>query len=1790
MIHKPNNPGRCPLRVQRTLVFTALATGCIAALPQARAVAVQTVPDGAYEGASYGGTSIGTGANRPIREVSRSDALERVELREPGIVAAGMTRSEHGPVSFSVNGPVDPQYDGLLLGPLFFYPWQPPPTPVGAGPFPLARTNPVPQSTGIPTLQPGDVNDYRFVVPSSEGEIFQSEPELGPAGPPNGTNNQILHAWALGLDRGWYPNVNAYSFGEDFFNGDEEPLNAGGVWPEEWEGRQQVGGFVEPVVAGGGGPIRIFFSVDPFAIGLAGTSVQDEATLHGVLPPALADVGAGTGPWSSDGEAAGDVFHADPITAPGVNQLDHDEASMALLGPGNVPPEQGMEDDLDALEHVGTNTLYDGTAAEPGNTHDRVGPTAGFWGGTHPPDLGDPNNANHDPIGDAEHVNPIIFSVDRGSHGYMGSAVEAQVQSPIEGASGDLFIAVVLPQGPSWPTNMLLIDEGQLGLMPYDDLDAVFLRLMISPEELAYRIGLAEANFNPDGYGTERVYGFTVPLLNEGEAVVGFSVDASSIGLMGTAVDFECRVDSRGLAGPGYAGSGVMEQAGDVFFADLMAAPGGMVDTGTGLPLGQNFLWFEESDIGLDRGFWTFVGGGPSGDLADLPDELNALDSLQGCPEEEGVLCEPQGGGNPSHPPTYWYQVTYGGFCDFHVRVFDPNPANYTNWVAPANWVTSVHQVGDEWWASWWDPTEDCQHAIFTCFTFSFDNINPSVWGDWSITVGNSNDPYYMQADSSDNHTAEPDGYGYRVHVPTSILEACCLGDGTCVDLPPDDCTGTPQGAGTACQGDPDGDSVVDPCDNCPRTSNPSQANSDTVLLVNRDFELPAGVETTPDDFAHFTKDYRGGNTVEATYTCTGASQVGRIETDYSFDGGQAVYLYAYSGNPAVTPEACHRESGMQTAWAYDLTGKSKLSVWITGFTHSSAPTCEYVRTRFRLDDGTSNTYVDVFNYGQYVPVPPGYSNHVETATGTDGRTWRRFEVDIPAGWSKPDVTITLLTLARSWCAGYTVHSEIYADGLEVLPHHDSHGDACDNCPLVSNEDQRNSDPVIANRDFEVPPGVATTPDDFARFTKDYRGGNTVEATHTCSGALQQGQIDTTYSFDGDQAVYLYAYSGNPAVTPNACHRESGMETLDTYDLTYKTKLGIWATDFTHSSSTVCEYVRTRFRLDDGTSETYLDLFNYGQYVPDPPSYDDYVKMCGGNDGRMWRRFEVDIPEDWRKPDVTITILTLARSWCSGYTVHSGVYVDGLEALPLGDEHGDACDYCRYVGNPDQLDFDGDCPAPPYMEDPQCGDACEYKWVQLPDLSPNGIDVCDTSDVAYQFVLADDFECTNPEPIVRVDLWGSWTWGDPNEVEFVLSIHSDIPATFLKFCEGGDIPGEPCESDEDCIGGGVCELIPGEYSRPGELLWMHRFYPGEFTVQHHADVASHGWLEPPDYLLTNEHFTCWQYTFLIDPAEAFFQEGTPEEPVVYWLDAQAYPLEVGAHFGWKTSVSHWNDDAVYGWGAEPYAGPWGELRYPEGHAYEGQSMDLAFAINQGAAPRPSTPRPERLALPANPISQKVRYLSFEAGDAGRSQAIRVTFNATAPAYEHWTCAELWVQEPQEYCENSGTRQGAPCPIQVGDLSSTTLWASEMDCTPYYTDWTQYGVVHVFDEGITPGGVYDIQVINSAASLVIESNYSDPLTMIQSTWADLVKDCTTTPCGPPDGTTGIVDVSAVLDKFKNLTGNVIKARADLEGSPSGDHRIPDQMINITDVTYCLGAFLGQTYPAPGFPAPRPKPCP
>ncbi len=232
-----------------------------------------------------------------------------------------------------------------------------------------------------------------------------------------------------------------------------------------------------------------------------------------------------------------------------------------------------------------------------------------------------------------------------------------------------------------------------------------------------------------------------------------------------------------------------------------------------------------------------------------------------------------------------------------------------------------------------------------------------------------------------------------------------------------------------------------------------------------------------------------------------------------------------------------------------------------------------------------------------------------------------------------------------------------------------------------------------------------------------------------------------------------------------------------------------------------------------------------------------------------------------------------------------------------------------------------------------------YKWEQPPDLTPLGIDV-DAS--LNDDILADDFPCDRSGSITGIRLWGSWLNDfmptDPTAARFTLSIHADIPAS----------------------------QNPDGYSTPGPVLWVKTFEPGTYAAGVWAGGLQEGWLNPPGGYFFPGDTICLVYDFAIPAGEAFYQEGSPDRPVVYWLDVKAEIPTLDTAWGWKTSRTHWNDDAVYGNGNEPYPGPWYELIYPPGHEQQGQSIGLAFEILEDlVTSAPEGDAPSRLGLRQN---------------------------------------------------------------------------------------------------------------------------------------------------------------------------------------------------------------------------------
>lgn len=75
----------------------------------------------------------------------------------------------------------------------------------------------------------------------------------------------------------------------------------------------------------------------------------------------------------------------------------------------------------------------------------------------------------------------------------------------------------------------------------------------------------------------------------------------------------------------------------------------------------------------------------------------------------------------------------------------------------------------------------------------------------------------------------------------------------------------------------------------------------------------------------------------------------------------------------------------------------------------------------------------------------------------------------------------------------------------------------------------------------------------------------------------------------------------------------------------------------------------------------------------------------------------------------------------------------------------------------------------------------------------------------------------------------------------------------------------------------------------------------------------------------------------------------------------------------------------------------------------------------------------------------------------------------------------------------------------------------------------------------------------------------------SRWGDVLQNCTTFPCTPPEGINQILDVQQIIARFISAPNAIVKARADLEP------RCTDLVLDISDVLLGLTGFQQLPYP-------------
>jgi PEP-CTERM motif len=251
-------------------------------------------------------------------------------------------------------------------------------------------------------------------------------------------------------------------------------------------------------------------------------------------------------------------------------------------------------------------------------------------------------------------------------------------------------------------------------------------------------------------------------------------------------------------------------------------------------------------------------------------------------------------------------------------------------------------------------------------------------------------------------------------------------------------------------------------------------------------------------------------------------------------------------------------------------------------------------------------------------------------------------------------------------------------------------------------------------------------------------------------------------------------------------------------------------------------------------------------------------------------------------------------------------------------------------------------------------------WPQLPDLTPNGMDVLSTPGRPEQVVtlpngtqvplpaiqtkyLADDWRCTETGTVRDIHIWGSWLYDiKAPTLAFDIVIYTDKPAGAI-----------------------------GDFSHPLDEVWRAHFEPGEYAARIYEEVLIEQFYDPNTNEIIGTDTVVWQYNFFMDDANAFWQD----RDTVYWLSVQPlYPTEIivdpdpgeiGDEYieelvwGWKTTnpfeTDHFNDDAVF-WDVDETGipGPYNELRYPMDPRIDQvlweQSIDLSFVIT----PEPAT--------------------------------------------------------------------------------------------------------------------------------------------------------------------------------------------------------------------------------------------
>jgi len=233
--------------------------------------------------------------------------------------------------------------------------------------------------------------------------------------------------------------------------------------------------------------------------------------------------------------------------------------------------------------------------------------------------------------------------------------------------------------------------------------------------------------------------------------------------------------------------------------------------------------------------------------------------------------------------------------------------------------------------------------------------------------------------------------------------------------------------------------------------------------------------------------------------------------------------------------------------------------------------------------------------------------------------------------------------------------------------------------------------------------------------------------------------------------------------------------------------------------------------------------------------------------------------------------------------------------------------------------------------------------------------------------------------------------------------------------------------------------------------------------------------------------------------------------------------------------------------------------------YEPGTPDSVSGTTTGPDPRDPT-----CAIPDSPVAIDTgapmnRYIALDGQNPGEPTAIRVKLNALLRGQNQSQISSSfdgevrWVGPPTEHDAGPGA-------------NPPTFMASQLQCTPYFTDWSAIGTVYVYGDAVLPNSAYDAQMFHQACAPFVtdESKFSSPVSVDTALWGDVVP-----PLGTwdiPDTQPNFADISAIVGTFIGRPGAAHRTHSQLQPNVP----IPDNSVSFADVNADLQAYMGMDY--------------